>query len=42
MRKFFDTIGKICFGIFAVCYSVYAWAVQFPYYVGKVIITGNV
>lgn len=42
MRKFFNVIGSVVFGVCAVFYTIFAWGVQFPYYVGKVIITGNV
>ena len=41
MLKIFNFIGSIIFAVFAVVYTMYAWGIKFPYYLGKVVITGS-
>lgn len=41
MLKVFNFIGSIALAVYTVIYYTYAWTVKFPYYLGKVVVTGS-
>ena len=41
MLKVFNFIGSIALAVYTVVYYTYAWTVKFPYYLGKVVVTGS-